>query len=147
MLVNINYQDIMTMILDDNNEPIQIKCNLPILGEGNNRRVYDLGNNLILKIATTAESSFINQAEINLYEKLKNRECDIHFNAIFEYDENAYWYVAEKIDMKHDAMNEALKIIPCLDCSDNAGYNKDGILTVVDAEYLHYTWFTKNHEK
>ena len=141
-MFDINYKDILVITLNDKNEVQSIKCNLPVLGEGNNRIVYDLGDK-VLKVAKTLDDSLINLWEINLFNEIKNRDCCIRFNTIFEYDDNQMWYVAEKIDMKYEAMEETLKLIPCIDCSDNAGYNQDGELTVVDADGLHWTWFVK----
>ena len=52
---------------------------------------------------------------------------------IFEIDDNAYWYVAEKVQTgNNDAMDKALNFIDWLDYSDNAGYDKNGKLTIPD---------------
>lgn len=43
--------------------------------------------------------------------------------------------MAEKINTENpNAMREAIKYIEWLDYSNNAGYDKDGKLTIIDAE-------------
>lgn len=142
-MFEIKYKDNLTITLDNENIVQSIKCNLPILGEGNNRIVYDLGDK-ILKVAKTIDDTLINLWEINLHNKIKDKDCCIRFNIIYEHDENQFWYVAEKVNMSHEALKETLKLIPCMDYSDNAGYNQNGILTVVDADRIHWTWFVKS---
>jgi len=142
-MFNIKYKNNLVITLDNNNIVQSIECDLPVLSEGNNRIVYDLGDK-ILKVAKTMEDSFINHHEIKLYNKIKNKKCCIRFNTIFEHDENQFWYIAEKINMNHEAMKKALELIPCLDFADNAGYDQNGELTVVDADGLHWTWFVKS---
>ena len=104
------------------------------MGEGNNRIVYDLGDK-VLKVAKSSIGSFYNRNEYNLWKYLKNKSKKIKINEIFEIDDNAYWYVAEKVQTgNNDAMDKALNFISWLDYSDNAGYDKNGKLTIVDAE-------------
>lgn len=141
-MFDIKYKDKLVITFNDDNEVQSIECSLPVLGEGNNRIVYDLGDK-ILKVAKTLDDSLINLWEINLYNQIQNKDCCIRFNTIFEYDENSMWYIAEKVDTLWSAMKETLKLIPCIDCADNAGYNQDGELTVIDADGLHWTWFVK----
>lgn len=131
--VEIKYQDKLTILLDDDREPIQVICDLPVLGEGNNRIVYDLGDR-ILKVAKSALGSMYNHNENKLWQFLGEKSEKLKINEIFEIDENGYWYVAEKIQTGGNAMSEALKYIQWLDYSDNAGYDKNGKLTIVDAE-------------
>lgn len=132
-IVEIKYQDKLTILLDDDCEPIQIICDLPVVGEGNNRIVYDLGDK-ILKVAKTAVGSMYNHNENKLWQFLGEKSEKIKINEVFEIDENGYWYVAEKIQTDGNAMSEVLKYIQWLDYSDNAGYDKNGKLTIVDAE-------------
>lgn len=130
----ISYENKCKIVLDSDCEVIDIECSLPILGEGNNRRVYDLGDK-VLKVAKSSIGSFYNRNEYNLWKYLKNKSKKIKINEIFEINDNAYWYVAEKVQTgNNDAMDKVLKFISGLDYSDNAGYDKDGKLTVVDAE-------------
>lgn len=130
----IKYKDKLVILLDSDCEPTRIDCNLPILGEGNNRIVYDLGDR-ILKVAKSAIAAMYNQNEYNLWNYLGEKSEKIKINEIFEIDENGYWYVAEKVQTgNNDAMDKALHYIPWLDYSDNAGYDKNGKLTIVDAE-------------
>lgn len=68
----INYEDKCKIVLNSNCEVIDIKCSLPIMGEGNNRIVYDLGNK-ILKVAKSSIVSFCNRNEYNLWKYLKNK--------------------------------------------------------------------------
>ena len=122
----INYEDKCKIVLNSDCEVIDIECSLPIIGEGNNRIVYDLGDK-VLKVAKSSIGSFYNRNEYNLWKYL--------INEIFEIDDNAYWYVAEKVQTgNNDAMDKALNFISWLDYSDNAGYDKNGKLTIVDAE-------------
>jgi len=139
----IKYQEHLIMELDNNNEIQSIQCDLPLIAEGMDRKVYQLSSGKVLKVAKTMTASLINWHEINIYKNIKDKDCVIHFPKIYEYDENGLWYVYEKINMSSKAMTEVLKIVPCLDCSDNAGYNKDGKLTIVDADRLHWTWFVR----
>ena len=45
--------------------------------------------------------------------------------------------MAEKVQTgNNDAMNKVLNFISWLDYSDNAGYDKNGKLTIVDAEQV-----------
>ncbi len=134
--IEIKYQDRLTMLLDSDCEPIQIHCNLPVIGEGNNRIVYDLGDK-VLKVAKSAIATMYNQNEVKLWNFLGEKSSIIKINYIFEVDENGYWYVAEKIKMSGDALDEVLKYIEWLDYSDNAGYDKNGKLTIVDAENVY----------
>lgn len=127
------YQNKLCLTLNDDNEPIHIDCQLPILGEGNNRIVYDLGQ-YILKVAKSAIASMYNQNEIELWDYLKEKSDKLKFNRIIEADDNGYWYVAEKVNTGGDAMERVLKYISWLDYSDNAGYDQNGKLTIVDAE-------------
>lgn len=130
----INYEDKCKIVLNSDCEVIDIECSLPIMGEGNNRIVYDLGDK-VLKVAKSSIGSFYNRNEYNLWKYLKNKSKKIKINEIFEIDDNAYWYVAEKINTENpNAMNEAIKYISWLDYSNNAGYDKDGKLTIIDAE-------------
>lgn len=130
----INYEDKCKIILNSDCEVIDIKCYRPVLGEGNNRIVYDLGDK-VLKVAKSNIGSFYNRNEYNLWKYLKNKSKKIKINEIFEIDNNAYWYVAEKVQTgNNDAMDKVLKFISWLDYSDNAGYDKNGKLTIVDAE-------------
>lgn len=129
----IRYLDKFHMILNADNEPVQIECQLPVLGEGNNRIVYDLGQ-YILKVAKSAIASMYNQNEIELWNYLKEKSDKLKFNRIIEADDNGYWYVAEKVNTGGDAMEKALEYIGWLDYSDNAGYDSNGKLTIVDAE-------------
>lgn len=134
-MIEIKCHDIMTMFLNDDLDVNKIECTLPILGEGNNRIVYDMGNGRVLKVAKSAEGSFYNHDEIKISKWQRDKKnLKVKVNNIFEYDENHYWYIAEFIKTGGDAMEKALKLIPCLDYSDNAGYDMNGILTVVDAE-------------
>lgn len=127
------YQDKLCIVLNEDNEPIQIECQLPVLGEGNNRIVYDLGQ-YILKVAKSAIASMYNQNEIKLWHYLKEKSDKLKFNRIIEADDNGYWYVAEKVNTGGDAMDKAINYIGWLDYSDNAGYDLNGKLTIVDAE-------------
>lgn len=130
----INYEDKCKIVLNSDCEVIDIECSLPIMGEGNNRIVYDLGDK-VLKVAKSSIGSFYNRNEYNLWKYLKNKSKKIKINEIFEIDDNAYWYVAEKINTENpNALNEAIKYISWLDYSNNAGYDKDGKLTIIDAE-------------
>lgn len=130
----INYKDKCKIILDSDCEVLKIECTLPVLGEGNNRIVYDLGDK-VLKVAKSSKGSFYNRNEYNLWEYLKDKSEKIKINEIFEIDDNAYWYVAEKVQTgNNNAMDMVLKYISWLDYSDNAGYDKNGKLTIVDAE-------------
>ena len=45
--------------------------------------------------------------------------------------------IAEKVNTGGDAMKNALKYIEWLDYSDNAGYDRNGKLTIVDAENVY----------
>lgn len=131
---SIFYENKCKIILDSDCEVLEINCSLPVLGEGNNRIVYDLGDK-ILKVAKSCSGSFYNRNEYNLWKYLKNKSKKLKINEIFEIDDNGYWYVAEKVQTgNNDAMNQVLKFISWLDYSDNAGYDKNGKLTVVDAE-------------
>lgn len=133
--MEIKYLDKLTITLDQQCEVTDIQCDLHIIGEGNNRIVYDLGNNKVLKVAKHSIASMYNRNEYNLWEYLGNKSKKIKINEIFEIDDNAYWYVAEKINTENpNAMNEAIKYISWLDYSNNAGYDKDGKLTIIDAE-------------
>lgn len=135
--IEIKYQDKLVMLLDSGCEPIQIHCNLPVIGEGNNRIVYDLGDR-VLKVAKSAIATMYNQNENKLWEYLREKSEKIKVNEIFEIDENGYWYVAEKVQTgNNDAMNKVLQYISWLDYSDNAGYDKNGKLTIVDAENVY----------
>lgn len=129
----IKYQDKLCLTLNEENEPVKIECQLPILGEGNNRIVYDLGD-CILKVAKSAIASMYNQNEIELWDYLKEKSNKLKFNRIIEADDNAYWYVAEKVNTGGDAMDKVLEYVGWLDYSDNAGYDLNGKLTIVDAE-------------
>lgn len=130
----INYEDKCKIVLNSDCEVIDIECSFPIIGEGNNRIVYDLGDK-VLKVAKSSIGSFYNRNEYNLWKYLKNKSKKIKINEIFEIDDNAYWYVAEKVQTgNNDAMDKALNFINWLDYSDNAGYDKNGKLTIVDAE-------------
>lgn len=133
---NIRFQDKLVMTLNEDNNPIQIDCCLPVLGEGNNRIVYDMGD-YILKVAKSAIASMYNQNEIRLWNYLRESSSKIKFNRIIDADENGYWYVAEKVNTGGDAMKNALKYIEWLDYSDNAGYDRNGKLTIVDAENVY----------
>ena len=134
--IEIKYQDKLLMVLDEQCEPIKIICNLPIVGEGNNRIVYDLGNK-VLKVAKSAIASMYNQNENELWNYLEEKSEKIKFNRVYEIDKNGYWYIAEKVQTGGDAMNKVLDIISWLDYSDNAGYDSDGKLTIVDAENIY----------
>ena len=140
------YEDKLTILLDDaNNIVLSIECNLPVLGEGMDRIVYKLSNEKVLKVAKSIRASCINWDEIMIYENIKGKECIVHFPIVYEYEESyGFWYVCERITMSSQAMTEVLKFVPCLDCSDNAGYNKDGKLTIVDADRLNWTWFVRS---
>lgn len=129
----IKYSDKLCMTLDEDNEPIHITCIFPILAEGNNRIVYDMGN-CILKVAKSAIASIYNQNEIKLWNFLGERSKKLKFNRIIRADENGYWYIAEKITTGGNAMEKALEYIGWLDYSDNAGYDCNGKLTIIDAE-------------
>ena len=133
--MEIKYLDKLTITLDQQCEVTDIQCDLRIIGEGNNRIVYDLGNNKVLKVAKHSIASIYNRNEYNLWKYLGNKSKKIKINEIFEIDDNAYWYVAEKINTETpNAMREAIKYIEWLDYSNNAGYDKDGKLTIIDAE-------------
>lgn len=133
--MEIKYLDKLTITLDQQCEVTDIQCDLRIIGEGNNRIVYDLGNNKVLKVAKHSIASIYNRNEYNLWKYLGNKSKKIKINEIFEIDDNAYWYVAEKINTENpNAMREAIKYIEWLDYSNNAGYDKDGKLTIIDAE-------------
>ena len=133
--MEIKYLDKLTITLDQQCEVTDIQCYLHIIGEGNNRIVYDLGNNKVLKVAKHSIASMYNRNEYNLWKYLGNKSKKIKINEIFEIDDNAYWYMAEKINTENpNAMNEAIKYISWLDYSNNAGYDKDGKLTIIDAE-------------
>lgn len=130
----INYEDKCKIVLNSDCEVVNIECSLPIMGEGNNRIVYDLGDK-VLKVAKSSIASFYNRNEYNLWKYLENKSKKLKINEIFEIDNNGYWYVAEKVQTgNNDAMNQVLKFIGWLDYSDNAGYDKNGKLTIVDAE-------------
>lgn len=131
----IKYSDKLYMVLDEDNEPIQITCHFPILSEGNNRIVYDMGNS-ILKVAKSAIASMYNQNEVMLWDFLGERSSKLKFNRIIDADKNGYWYVAEKVTTGGNAMEKALEYIGWLDYSDNAGYDCNGKLTIVDAEEI-----------
>lgn len=49
----INYEDKCKIVLNSDCEVIDIECSLPIIGEGNNRIVYDLGDK-VLKVAKSS---------------------------------------------------------------------------------------------
>lgn len=133
--MEIKYLDKLTITLDQQCEVTDIQCDLRIIGEGSNRIVYDLGNNKVLKVAKHSIASIYNRNEYNLWKYLGNKSKKIKINEIFEIDDNAYWYVAEKINTENpNAMREAIKYIEWLDYSNNAGYDKDGKLTIIDAE-------------
>lgn len=133
--MEIKYLDKLTITLDQQCEVTDIQCDLRIIGEGNNRIVYDLGNNKVLKVAKHSIASIYNRNEYNLWKYLGNKSKKIKINEIFEIDDNAYWYVAKKINTENpNAMREAIKYIEWLDYSNNAGYDKDGKLTIIDAE-------------
>jgi len=134
--IEIKYQDKLSLILDSDCEPIQIRCNFPVLGEGNNRIVYDLGDR-VLKVAKSVLATMYNQNENRLWEYLGEKSQKIKINRIFEIDENGYWYVAEKIQTGGNAMENVMEYIPWLDWSDNAGYDRNGKLTIVDAENVY----------
>lgn len=130
----INYEDKCKIVLSADCEVIDIECSLPIVGEGNNRIVYDLGDK-VLKVAKSSMGTFHNRNEYNLWKYLENKSKKLKINEIFEIDDNGYWYVAEKVQTgNNDAMDQVLKFISWLDYSDNAGYDKNGKLTIVDAE-------------
>lgn len=132
--INIFYEDKCKIILDSDCEVLEIDCSLPVIGEGNNRIVYDLGDK-VLKVAKSCCGSFYNRNEYNLWKYLDNKSKKLKINEIFEIDDNGYWYVAEKVQTgNNDAMDQVLKFISWLDYSDNAGYDKNGKLTIVDAE-------------
>lgn len=135
--MEIKYQDKLIILLDSDCEPVHINCTLPIIGEGNNRIVYDLGDDRILKVAKSAIASMYNQNENRLWKYLGEKSKNIKINEIFEIDENGYWYVAEKVETDNDAMDKVLQYISWLDYSDNAGYDKNGKLTIVDAENVY----------
>ena len=133
--MEIKYLDKLIITLDEQCEITDIQCDLRIVGEGNNRIVYDLGNNKVLKVAKHSVASMYNRNEYNLWKYLGNKSKKIKINEIFEIDNNAYWYVTEKINTESpNAMNEAIKYISWLDYSNNAGYDKDEKLTIIDAE-------------
>ena len=130
----IKYEDKCKITLNSDYEVINIECSLPIVGEGNNRVVYDLGDK-VLKVAKSSMGSSYNINEYNLWKYLENKSKKLKINEIFEIDDNGYWYVAEKVQTgNNDAMDKALNFIGWLDYSDNAGYDKNGKLTIVDAE-------------
>lgn len=131
----IKYGDKLCMTLDEDNEPIHIACVFPVLSEGNNRIVYDMGN-CILKVAKSAIASIYNKNEIELWNFLGERSQKLKFNRIIETDDNGYWYVAEKVSTDGNAMEKALEYIEWLDYSDNAGYDCNGKLTIIDAEEI-----------
>lgn len=133
--IKITYQDKLALILNSDCEPIQIDCDLPVLGEGNNRIVYDLGDK-VLKVAKSFEASVHNQNEYKLWESLGEKSKILKINRIFEIDDNGYWYVAEKIDIFPEAMKEVLRYISWFDYSVNAGYDSSHKLTIVDAENI-----------
>ena len=136
-LIEIGYQDKLSILLDSDCEPMEINCNLPIIGEGNNRIVYDLGDR-VLKVAKSAIATMYNQNENKLWKYLGERSDKLKINKIFDIDENGYWYVAEKVQTgDNDAMGKVLQFIAWLDYSDNAGYDKNGKLTIVDAENVY----------
>jgi hypothetical protein len=139
-MYKVKYEENLTITLTDDNIVESIGCNLPVIGEGNNRIVYDLGDK-ILKVAKTFDDALVNLWEVNLFNKIKDKKCRIKFNNIFEYDNNYLWYVAEKINISQMALEKAIELIPCLDYSDNAGYNQMNELTIVDADGLHWSWF------
>lgn len=133
--MKIKYLDKLIITLDQQCEVTDIQCDLRIIGEGNNRIVYDLGNNKVLKVAKHSIASIYNRNEYNLWKYLENKSKKLKINEIFEIDDNGYWYVAEKVQTgNNDAMDKALNFIEWLDYSDNAGYDKNGKLTIVDAE-------------
>lgn len=135
--IEIKYKDKLVMLLNSDCEPVKIECRLPLIDEGNNRIVYDLGDK-ILKVAKTSVASIYNWNEYKLWNFLKERSKKIKINEIFEIDENGYWYVAEKIEVgDNDAMEKALQYIWWLDYAANAGYDKNGKLTIVDAENIY----------
>jgi len=134
--IEIKYQDKLSLILDSNCEPIQICYNLPVIGEGNNRIVYDLGDR-VLKVAKSVLATMYNQNENRLWKYLGEKSQKIKINRIFEIDENSYWYVAEKIQTGKNAMENVIKYIPWLDWSDNAGNDRNGKLTIIDAENVY----------
>ena len=78
----INYKDKCKIILDSDCEVLKIECTLPVLGEGNNRIVYDLGDKA-LKVAKSSKGSFYNRNEYNLWEYLKNKSEKIK-NCIYK---------------------------------------------------------------
>lgn len=141
----INYKEFLKVTLDKENEIIEnIECNLPVLGEGNDRICYLLPNNKVLKVAKTIRASCINYDEVTLYQNIKNKKYIIHFPKIYEYEHDwCLWYVYDKIEMSSKALNEATELIPILDQADNAGYDSKGRLTIIDAENINYTWFLK----
>lgn len=133
--MEIRYLDKLNIVLDEQCEIIDIRCNLPIIGEGNNRIVYDLSNNKVLKVAKHSIAAIYNRNEYDLWKYLENKSNKIKINEIFDIDDNGYWYVAEKISTENpNAMKEAIGYISWLDYSNNAGYDKNGKLTIIDAE-------------
>ena len=84
-MAKITYEDKLTIILDKNDIVQSIECNLPVLGEGMDRIVYERSNDKVLKVAKTIRASCINWDEIMIYENIKGKECIVHFPDIYIY--------------------------------------------------------------
>ena len=76
----INYEDKCKIALNADCEVIDIECSLPIVGEGNNRIVYDLGDK-VLKVAKSSMGSFNNRNEYNLCKYLENKSKKLKIKA------------------------------------------------------------------
>lgn len=141
------YEDKLEIILNDKKEICNIKCELPVLGKGNDRIVYDLGDNKVLKVANHIDGSLINYEEVALYENMKDKDWFIRVPKVFDCEKDyALWIVVERIDMTESdmAMNIALKYIPILDEGENAGFSKDGDIVIVDSENVGLNWYLKS---
>lgn len=91
------------------------------IGEGSSRIIYDLGNNLILKVIKSSSMSD-NRDEIEYKKCLDNR----FFTKIFDYDDrNFYWVISEKVQPINDMMILVSKLKQNLEGTMFLKKNKD----------------------
>lgn len=81
---------------------------LPLINDkGGGRRVFDFGNNKVLKIAKTfkgfANGIEQNLNELKLYEKLNSINI---VPVIYDFDSNGNWIVSEKVDTPFEHTNK-----------------------------------------
>lgn len=140
----ISYKNFLHVDIDEQ-EIVNVQCPLPILGEGTKRICYLLPDGKVLKVAKNSAGTLVNSWEIELYNKIKDKDCVIKVPEIYYYEDTiSLYYICEKIDISYEALQRATEIIPILDQEDNAGYDSKGQLTVTDAENIHYSWFLRS---